>query len=157
MDKKMLLVIIAMGVVMLLIMGGGFFLMWTKMSAMAVATQPKGEGHGAAQAAEDPNKVLRPTLALEPLVVNLADEGGKRYLRVTMELEMEKPELEEELKKRLTQVRNIVLMILPEKRFDDIRTTEGKAALREEIMGKVNPLLTKGKLTNIYYTEFVVQ
>jgi len=50
-----------------------------------------------------------------------------------------------------------VLMVLPEKRFDDIRTTEGKAALRDEIIGKINPLLTKGKVTNIYYTEFVVQ
>jgi flagellar FliL protein len=48
-------------------------------------------------------------------------------------------------------------MILPAKTYDDVSTTEGKIALRSEVMEKVNGLMTKGRVNNIYFTEFVVQ
>jgi flagellar FliL protein len=48
-------------------------------------------------------------------------------------------------------------MILPSKRFDDISSVEGKIALRDEILEKLNSLLKQGKITNIYFKEFVVQ
>jgi flagellar FliL protein len=48
-------------------------------------------------------------------------------------------------------------MILPTKRFEDISTAQGKTALRDEIMETMNTYLLKGKVTNIYFKEFVVQ
>jgi flagellar FliL protein len=33
----------------------------------------------------------------------------------------------------------------------------GKQRLREDIAGRVNNTLTKGKVTRVYFTEFVVQ
>jgi flagellar FliL protein len=48
-------------------------------------------------------------------------------------------------------------MILPSKQFSDISSIEGKIALRDEIMGSINDFLTQGKITNIYFKEFVVQ
>lgn len=156
MDKKLLRIVLAAAAALLMIMGGGFFLMWTQIAAVAASIQEKTPGPDTLAPA-DPQKALGPLMAIEPLIVNLADEQGKRYLRVTMELEMEKPEMAEELKKRIAPVRNAILMVLPEKRFEDIRTTEGKAALKDEILAKINPMLSSGKITNIYYTEFVVQ
>ena len=48
-------------------------------------------------------------------------------------------------------------MILPTKRFDDIRTVEGKTSLRNEILAKLNSLLGLEGVANIYFTEFVIQ
>jgi flagellar protein FliL len=48
-------------------------------------------------------------------------------------------------------------MILPTKTYEDVSTTDGKIALRKQIMEKINSLMTKGSVTNIYFTEFVVQ
>ncbi len=151
------LVFILIGVVLLVVvgLGGGFFLMWTKMSTMnaQVAAVPN------AQAAMGPNgqAVLGPIFSLDTFIVNLADKGGNRYLRVTMDLEMTTATLTDELKERLPQVRDTVLTILPNKRFDDISTSEGKTALRTELIEGLNGFLSQGKITKIYFKEFVVQ
>ena len=63
----------------------------------------------------------------------------------------------EELEKRLPQIRDKILMILPTKQYADIATTTGKLALRDEIMASLNTFLKKGQISNIYFTEFVVQ
>lgn len=151
------LVFILIGVVLLVVvgLGGGFFLMWTKMSTMnaQVAAVPN------AQAAMGPNgqAVLGPIFSLDTFIVNLADKGGNRYLRVTMDLEMTTATLTDELKERLPQVRDTILTILPNKRFDDISTAEGKNALRTELIEGMNGFLSQGKITKIYFKEFVVQ
>jgi flagellar protein FliL len=48
-------------------------------------------------------------------------------------------------------------MILPAKQYAEISTTQGKVALRDELMAKVNGYLKKGAISTIYFTEFVVQ
>jgi flagellar FliL protein len=74
-----------------------------------------------------------------------------------MDLELGNPELETEIEKQLPRVRDSVLMILPSKRFEDISSVEGKIALRNEILQKLNGFLNQGEITNIYFKEFVVQ
>ena len=59
--------------------------------------------------------------------MNLADSGGKRYLRVTMALELSDPEALTNIESRLPQIRDAILMILPTKTFDEVSTTEGKS------------------------------
>ena len=136
-------------------LGGGLFMMWNQMSALntqstANASEQPGQGESIEQS-------LGPIFSLETFIVNLADKGGNRYLRVTMDLELGDPALEKELNKRLPQVRNSLLMILPSKRFDDISTVQGKMALRDEVLETLNGFLAQGKITNIYFKEFVVQ
>jgi flagellar FliL protein len=59
--------------------------------------------------------------------------------------------------KRVPQLRDAILMILPTKRYADISTTEGKTAMREELTGAVNGLLATAKVARIYFKEFVIQ
>jgi flagellar protein FliL len=92
---------------------------------------------------------------MEPFLVNLADPGQLRYLKVT--LHVETPLKGEEYEKRLPQLRDSVLSILSSKFFKDILTSEGKNVLREEIKEKMNQLLVETKVRNIYFTEFVIQ
>jgi flagellar basal body-associated protein FliL len=48
-------------------------------------------------------------------------------------------------------------MILPSKRFDEIASMEGKTALRDEIIAKLNSLFPQNVVADIFFTEFVVQ
>jgi flagellar FliL protein len=54
-------------------------------------------------------------------------------------------------------VRNGVLMVLPAKKYVDIATVEGKDALRQELVAKLNSFLKSDSVANIYFTEFVIQ
>ena len=155
MSNKILIALIGVLMVLMLGMGGGLFLMWNKLSDINLqANANAGVQSGQGGSTEHP---LGPIYALETFIVNLADKGGNRYLRVTMDLELGNPELEVELVKRLPQVRDSILIILPSKRFADISSVEGKIALRDEIMETLNGFFTQGKVTNIYFKEFVVQ
>ena len=41
--------------------------------------------------------------------------------------------------------------------YDVLSTTEGKVALRDELLASLNGLLSTGQISNIYFKEFVVQ
>lgn len=152
-------IVMALGGFLLLIalMGGGFFMMWQKMNESIAQIQSQNAGEKSAEEKAKEETAIRPTYKMDTLIVNLADQGGKRYLRVTMEMELSAPEVLDEITKRLPQLRDTILMILPSKQYAEISTTEGKIALRDELIAKINSLLKKGTITTIYFTEFVVQ
>ena len=159
MSNKILIILIGVVMVLMLGLGGGLFMMWNKLSAMETRAQGTGEdaGQGDQDSSVPVEKLLGPILSLDTFIVNLADKGGKRYLRMTIDLELDSEELESEVKKRLPQVRDSILTILPTKRFDDISSAKGKTALRDQMLERINGLLARGKVTNIYFKEFVIQ
>lgn len=154
MNKTVLIIVIVVSVLLVGAVGGGFFLMWSKLSSLETA-QVEAEEAEAAEVEEA--ETIGTIFPLETFIVNLADDNGKRYLRVTMNLELAAIELEEELNQRLPQIRDIILMILPTKRFEEIRSVDGKLSLRSELMTRLNALLNQEGVKNIYFTEFVVQ
>lgn len=165
MSKKVIIIIIAIFVLLMGMMAGGFFILWSQMSATVAQVQKQGEQDGEGEEGEESveEQSIGPLYRLDSMVVNLGDHGGKRYLRVTMELELkpkeeiDNSEVTEEVEKRMPQIRNTILMVLPTKTYDDISTTPGKIALRDELIAKLNTFLKKGQISTIYFTEFVVQ
>jgi flagellar FliL protein len=131
----------------------GFFMMWSKLSALdTVGNTAVAAQNGQAQSAS-----LGPLFSLDTFIVNLADATRSRYLRVTMDLELTTAADAAKITKKLPQIRDSILMILPGKQFDDIASMEGKIALRDEIIAKLNSLFARTVVTNIFFTEFVVQ
>jgi flagellar basal body-associated protein FliL len=113
----------------------------------------KKKGHGKeGEAPESPYFTFE-----KPFVVNLADTNGERYLKVDMSFQMSTPDLSEELKTKKVQVMDLLITILSRKNLEAVSTTVGKNMLKEEIMEKINAQLETGSVTNIYFTEFVVQ
>jgi flagellar FliL protein len=100
---------------------------------------------------------------IEPFVVNLADPGSRRYLRLNLKLELKKPEETEPLlEARMPQMRDAVLLLLSSKTTDQLLGPEGKTALRQELIEQINQALNrkqkKKKLVkNLYFTEFLIQ
>jgi flagellar protein FliL len=153
MSNKFMFLVVAVLLVLTIGLAAGFFMMWNKLSALSTqANMAVTSQNGKAQAA-----ALGPLYSLDTFIVNLADAGRSRYLRVTMDLELANSADAGKLTERLPQIRDSILMILPAKQFDDIASMEGKMALRDEILAKLNSLFGNNVVTNIFFTEFVVQ
>ncbi len=150
-SKKGLLIIII--ITLLVLGGGGFGAYWFLLRT----PPPTAEELAAAEAAKKPEPVILPVFALKPFVVNLADKKSRRYLKVTMKLELSNEELLEEVDKRRAQLRDVVLTLLSSKTAAEISTLEGKFLLRQDIIKRVNVNLVTGKVTKVYWEEFVVQ
>jgi len=151
MSNKLIFLIVAVLLVVTLGLAGGFFMMWNKLSALNT------QSNAAAQNQQVQTAALGKLFPLDTFIVNLADQERSRYLRVTMDLELVAPTDTEKLNQRLPQVRDRILMLLPSKRFADIASTEGKTALRDEMIGKLNGLFPENVISNIFFSEFVVQ
>ena len=153
MSKKVLIIIIIAGLFFLASMGGVFFLLWNKLASLE--SQNKEVVEEASE--QEQTDSIGTIYSVDTFIANLASSNGKRYLRVTMGLDYNENELAEELDGRLPQIRDSILMILTTKRFEEVDNIDGKIALRNEIIEKLNSFLQKGSINNIYFTEFVIQ
>jgi len=153
-----MLIVVIISVLFLGAVGTGFFVMWGKISSLEppASAQADEMGNNVDEEKKEPEKI-GPIFSLDPFIVNLADHEGKRYLRVTMDLELENEELNKQLKELLPRVRDSILMILPTKKQKDLSTMEGKINLREEIVSELDSFLGEGSIINLYFTEFVIQ
>jgi flagellar FliL protein len=95
--------------------------------------------------------------ALDPFIVNLGDEAGKRYLKATLQVEFFETYVPADFNARLPHMRDLLLTLFGSKVFDEIRTPQGKALLREEIINRMNRSLGKDLVKAVYFTEFIVQ
>lgn len=102
-------------------------------------------------APEDVGKVI----PLETFVVNLAGSKGRKVLKVNMELEVKGLEVEKEIENRKAQIRDFIIIILSSKSFEEVSVKDGRESLKTEIKDNINSFLSKGKIQNVYITEFI--
>ncbi len=149
--KLIVILVVALGA-----LGGGGFFAYSKFFKKAPPAEQAGEAHAKpADAKGQPEKLV--IFDWEPLLVNLADPGGKRYLKLNMKVELTNEKALEELKNRSFQLKDAMLMLLSGKEFEDISTASGKQALKQETIAQVNKLLKTGQVKEIYFTDFIVQ
>ncbi|MFH1081205.1 MAG: flagellar basal body-associated FliL family protein [Pseudomonadota bacterium] len=94
---------------------------------------------------------------MEAFVVNISDAGGERYLKLVIQLDLSEPNAVAELEQIKPRLRDSIIDLLTPKTYKELMDLAGKQRLREDIAGRVNNALTKGKVTRVYFTEFVVQ
>lgn len=107
-------------------------------------------------------------------VVNLADPGGFRYLKTEIVLSLHSPgvigpdlttdELATEqalLNARLEpikpQIQDVLTSVLTAKTVAEVTTPEGKEALRDELIERLQPLIRQNQITGLYFAQFVIQ
>ena len=153
MSNKLIYLLVAVLLILTIGLSAGFLMMWNKLAILNTQGSPAAS-QGAQGAQAD---VPGPLFPLETFIVNLADQERSRYLRITMDLELVESTDAHKINERLSQVRDSILMILPTKQFAEIASMEGKIALRDEIIAKLNGLFNQKVISNIFFTEFVVQ
>ncbi len=138
--------------------GGGMFLAGSKAAeAEAAAAEAAAEAGEEAEAPAETEKFSERVFELDPFVVNITSEGYPRYLKLKLELELDKTETTEEAEQRLAQVRDTIILLLSSKRLTDISEFEGKALLKDDIRNRINGILQTGQVNSVLFTELVVQ
>ncbi|MDD2789073.1 MAG: flagellar basal body-associated protein FliL [Sulfurimonas sp.] len=109
---------------------------------------------------EDNTRALSDIGILYPLdtfTVNLKSDAGRRYLKVTLSLELEGKELSLELDAKSPVLRDRIIRILTSKTLEEISSKKGKQKIENQIMDTLNAMISDGKINGIYFTEFVIQ
>ncbi len=98
-----------------------------------------------------------PMVKIDDFVVNLLDRDATRYLKASVTFEVDTEEAAEEIKERMPQIRDAILLLVGNKNFNELRDLQGKMQLRAELIGQLNTILRKGQIKFIYFTNFVIQ
>jgi flagellar protein FliL len=151
--KGLPLNLIIIGVLVLCLMGGGFYA-WKS----GLISKFTGKKEAAVEKKTETEKSeIGSIYELESFIVNLSGGSGNNYLKIKISIELNKEELKIELEKRLPQFRDAILSLLSSKTYSEVKTIEGKSQIRAEIMTIMNQYLKTGKITNVYFSDFIVQ
>ncbi len=143
------------GVLVLLGAGSGFFFL--KGGEPAKGSEGAAQVEAESEAEETAEADAGAIYELDPFIVNLADAGELRYLKVSMKLQLTKAKYADTINNHIPQIRDSMLILLSSKDSKSIRTTEGKMELQDEIVQRVNGLFEDNKVTKVYFTDFVTQ
>jgi flagellar protein FliL len=109
-------------------------------------------------------------LALEPVLVNLADPGGSSYLRVALTLRVadveegkdvkakeEKPREDKAASDAVASVRDTTLMVLGRQTADGLLAADGKEHLKADLKKAFAEHNADLKVMDVFFTDFLVQ
>jgi flagellar basal body-associated protein FliL len=136
------------------------------------STTPKEGETPAAETTYAPGDGIMFNMATK--IINLADAGARKYIRLTMVLEFaptnpeykslpeeEKltymSEFEAEIENVMPIMDDVVITHLSTKTFEDLYTANGKEMLRTELITAISERIEEFHLISVYFTEFVVQ
>lgn len=157
--KKPILLIVLAIINMIVVVGVGYMLYANKKKEAAEPNKLDAivEGQHEAHNNEKSNEksFVGKVVPLETFLINLADSKGRKVAKVNMELELKGDDVADEIDKRKAQIRDLIIIILSSKTFDEVSTREGKENLRNEIKESINLFLTKGQINNVFFTEFI--
>ncbi len=95
-------------------------------------------------------------LPLPPITVNLAEPGGRRYLKLGMEVEVNS-DVSTQLKAQNARIMDAIIMLLAGKTYGEISTPDGKVLLKAEIAARLNQILGAQRVVRVYFTDFVIE
>jgi flagellar FliL protein len=149
-SSKKLIVILAL--VVALAGGAGWYFLRGADAPAAGKAEKKAE-----------TKLPAQYIALDPpFVVNFDAGSTARFLQVAVQLMTRSPEMVEFLKQHDPVIRNDLLLLLGNVKYEEVQTREGKEALRAAALEAVRAILKgegadPGKLEAVYFTSFVMQ
>ncbi len=143
--KKKLMIIIAGAIIICL--GSAYF-----AYTMINSKQGKGDQSTSGKASETAKVEL---LALDPFVMNLAEQG--RFLKMSVQFELADKSYQPLVTDKIPQLRDAIIILVSSKSFESITQPEGKFQLKDEILLRANQAIGKDVFKNLYFTEFVMQ
>ncbi|TAJ08027.1 MAG: flagellar basal body-associated FliL family protein [Nitrospirae bacterium] len=109
------------------------------------------------------NSVNRPTgpsnnlFYMEPLIVNSRDIDATDFVRLTLTLELERPDVADDVQARLAAIENVVIITAASQDSKILRSVEGKTRLRDGLTRKINALLPNGGVRSVYFADFIIR
>lgn len=121
-----------------------------------------------AEAAHEPGELLE----IKDLIVNPAGSGGRRYLKVAAAIELQAEPIKKGKKKEApaagthggaggglqdAQIRDLLIRELSSRTLDELTDPVTKEEMRQGIVEGLSGILGERRVTNVYFTEYVVQ
>lgn len=156
--SPMMLIGILAGVLVVLL-GGSFFLV-TKLTAppAAEATEDEG-GHGGAHGKKGKkgghDKVGK--YEVKDLILNTGEAGATRFLKISVAIEFDDPKMEKEMEEREYRIRDVLITLIGHKSASELTTGEARDDLRMQILDELNGSVGDGHITEVFFTDFIVQ
>lgn len=162
-SKKGLLLIL-----LVVLLGGGgagaYFFYFKAPAAQAAASEEEHEDVEPEQEEEEEAPARKPkgdgVVPMEPFVVNLADAGATRFLRVSLGLVVADETVAKEIEESAVEkarIRSAILELLAQQHADTLVTPEGKDELKKQIAGRVRQAVHHARVFDVLFSEFVVQ
>lgn len=151
------LVIIIMILNTLIVIGAlVYFIVFYQGAVIQVKTDSAAVENSEKKPEKDPSK-MGVIIEMEPFVVNLNDSSSAKYLRVGITVEVEDGVTEAEILDKKVKIKDTILTFLSSLSVADTVGLEGKSSIKEGLINRINNVVAKGKVKNVYFTEFVVQ
>lgn len=135
----------------LLILGGGgtiYYLFYMPHDSLL----PTNAEKSVAEKAERAFPVTLPTF-----MVNLADPLGRRYIKLTLEIEVNGEETVTAVNENMPRIRDSIILLLSSKSYADLAPMENKLHLKNEIVERLNQILGGPKVARVYFSEIIIQ
>ena len=155
-----LIIKLALVLVILLTLLIGGYLVYTKVLKAPENTegteteQTEGQTQDSSQPISE--DITGHMATMQPFLVNLADPLGRRYLKLTLDVELTSEKDLESFEMNKPKLRDTILLLLSSKTYEDLRPVEAKLELKKEIAQRMNQIMG-GKVLRVYFTEIVVQ
>lgn len=135
-SKKRLLIILA--VVLVLLAAGGGAAAWITYQRANAVLDDGGDAAAHVRKAKQERPAPPTYLALDNMVVNLADPDSDRFLQIGITLELTDAKAADQIREYLPTVRNAILLLVSQRTSAELLGREGKEALAEDIRREVS-------------------
>ncbi len=102
---------------------------------------------------EDGEELLGAMYPLGLFTVNLMDQG---YVRSEIQIEFVERKIPRRLYSRIPIIRDGIIRILAQKKFEDLKTDSQKGVLKRDIIELINTVLRLEEVKDIWFTQFVL-
>lgn len=100
------------------------------------------------------------TYSMDEFLVNLSDEGGKRFFKTKIYIGYDtkkKKDMDKELEEKKPILRDAINGVLRSKKATDLSTQKNVEDLKKELLDRINPCFESGKASNIYFYDILIQ
>ena len=92
------------------------------------------------------------------MVANLnSNRSGRSYVKLTARLEVPKPEDVERVKAAMPRLQDLFQTYLREMRPEELRGSAGTYRLREELIARANVAVAPAAITDVLFTQMLIQ
>lgn len=128
--------------------------------------EPKSELEQVADHKQEKAQLIEPTASgqqtgvyhnYDPFIVSVFDREKVHYLKVVLSLELSEEGIKEEIAAKNPQIRDAMIFVLSDFTLRELLDNQAKNLLKEILIKTLNKILGKGKVINIYFTEFTIQ
>ena len=137
--------------ILLLLAGGGYLAYTTYFQNSTETAEPQDVQ------LEDIDPADSQVVTLPSFLVNLSDPLGRRYIKLTLDVEVASSDAAQVLESSSPKVRDAVILLLSSKSYADLASLENKILLKNELVTRLNQIIGSSKVVRVYFTELVIQ